>query len=89
MKIPVSKTTTEFIEIELPVFRKDSCHYYKVISEKHCVQICTLSQSESIALYHSGLAFGYKDIECTEQEFMEQFEKVTEKLKSYLIIPNN
>jgi hypothetical protein len=30
------------VEIELPVYRKAICHYYKVYSDENCIQVCDL-----------------------------------------------
>jgi hypothetical protein len=38
MKLEINKQKT-VVEIELPVYRKAICHYYKVYSDENCIQV--------------------------------------------------
>jgi hypothetical protein len=49
MKITISKTVEETHDIELPAYRKNSCHYFKIVSETEAVLVCTYLNGESIA----------------------------------------
>jgi len=83
MKIQITESTEKTIEIELPAYRKSICHYYKVYSNEHCIQVCDIDSSTSIARYHSGLAYSDKRIEdCSKEEFEENYNKVKDLLQS-------
>lgn len=85
MNIQITEYTERTIEIELPAYRKSGCHYYKVFSDEHCIQICTLDFNTSIARHHSGLAYSDKRIEdCSKEEFEENYNKVSELIKSFI-----
>jgi hypothetical protein len=40
MKITITKTIEETHELELPVYCKNICYYYKIISETEAIQVC-------------------------------------------------
>lgn len=83
MKIQTQEYTTKTVEIELPVYRKDLCHYYKVYSENNCIAVCDLDFNFSISKSNSGLAFCRKEIEdCSKEEFEENYNKVKDLLQS-------
>jgi len=73
--IKISKTTTEeqFIEVNLPVFRKGSMNslFYKVSSPTQCVQVWTMPGGESIQSANVSLAYsGSIELqECSEEDY--------------------
>ncbi len=78
MKITSKKTVEETINIELPAFfrSKSKVFYYKVYSEKHCIQI----YDDEISIKHATI-FTILDYEtCTESEFLDEFNKVNNTL---------
>lgn len=78
-KLKVSKTTTEEVEIKLPVFRKGICHSYKVYSSEHCIQVY---EGGGIIIAHAELAWTGNDTEdCTEEEFLFAYDEAKNKLE--------
>lgn len=83
MKIQTQEYTTKTIEIELPVYRKDLCHYYNVYSENNCIVVCDLDFNFGISKSHVGIAYCRKEIEdCSKEEFEENYNKVKDLLQS-------
>jgi len=85
MKIKFKKTVTEVeeVDVELPIYRKDICHYYRVFSEDHCVKVCTLKEWEEISVNPFSNAFsGNTSEDCTSEEFYKALTTVTELLQS-------
>lgn len=81
MKIEIQKTVTEFVEVALPIYRKNPCHFYKVFSEEHCVQICTLTDNPAVQVCHSGLAYhGTTTEDCTKEEFEAGLKETLERI---------
>jgi hypothetical protein len=39
MKLEIKEYQVKTVEIELPVYRKAICHYYKVYSDENCIQV--------------------------------------------------
>ena len=71
MKITISKTIQETHELELPAFKKNPAYLFKIISETQTIQICTVTNSESIALGHTSVALtnGYETSNQVEFDF--------------------
>jgi hypothetical protein len=80
MKLTTKKTVEEELEITLPYFTKTICHYYKVYSDTHCICVTNLAGYNSITIHQSSLAFGGNYEVCTEQEFLDMFNKVNSEL---------
>ena len=76
MKITISKTVEETHEIELPAFRKNSCYYYKIVSETEAVSVCTYKNGESIAIGSTSSALTLAPLESSAEEFDAMFNKV-------------
>ena len=71
MKITISKTIQETHELELPAYRWNPAYFFKIISETQAIQICTVPNSESIALGHTSVALtnGYEASNQVEFDF--------------------
>lgn len=81
MEIEVTQTTKVKKEVDLPYFSKTSIHYYKVISEKRCLMVHDGSDSCAIEeRFYSSCAFNDDCTQCTEQEFVDAFDKVMNRL---------
>jgi len=77
MEIEINSTTTKKVKIELPYYCTDGfCHWYKVFSEENCIQVMNGNWSPQIGKHHAGLAFVNNAIECTKEDFEENFKKV-------------
>jgi hypothetical protein len=76
MKITIEKTITETHELELPAFRKNSCHYFKIVSETEAVLVCTYLNGESIATSSTSSALSLAPLESSAEEFDAMFNKV-------------
>ena len=76
MKITIEKTITETHEIELPAYRKNSCHCFKIVSETEAVLVCTYSGGESIATSSTSSALSLAPLESSAEEFDAKFNQV-------------
>jgi len=76
MKITISKTIQETHELELPAYRKNSCHYFKIVSETQAVLVCTYQNGESIAMSTTSIALNVAPVESSQEEFDEMFNQV-------------
>jgi hypothetical protein len=82
MKVEISQIVKKTIDIELPIFRKNSCSVVKINNENESIYIgksdhnLCIQKYEFVNAYDSGLH--YED--CTENEFAEAFAEVSEKL---------
>jgi hypothetical protein len=76
MKITIEKTIIETHELELPAFRKNSCHYFKIVSETEAVLVCTYLNGESIATSSTSSALSLAPLESSAEEFDAMFNKV-------------
>jgi hypothetical protein len=81
MKITVTKTITETHELELPAYRKNSCHYYKIVDETTSVLICDLDKHESISISSADSALRLASIESNQEEFDIKLKEVAQILK--------
>jgi hypothetical protein len=76
MKITISKTIQETHELELPAYRKNSCHYFKIVSETEAVLVCTYKNGESIATSSTSSALSLAPLESSQEEFDAKFNQV-------------
>ena len=76
MKITIQKTITETHELELPAYRKNSCHYFKIVSETEAVLVCTYLGGESIATSTTSSALSLAPLESSAEEFDAKFNEV-------------
>lgn len=76
MKITISKTIEETHELELPAFKKNPAYLFKIISETQTIQICTVPNSESIALGHTSVALNSGYEASNQEEFDAYFNEV-------------
>jgi hypothetical protein len=76
MKITIQKTIQETHELELPAYRKNSCHYFKIVSETEAVLVCTYSGGESIATSTTSSALSLAPLESSAEEFDAKFNEV-------------
>jgi len=77
MELKIKEFNEKTVEIVLPVYRKDACHYYKVYSEDNCILVCDLDFNFGISKSHTGLAYSMKETQdCSKEEFEENYNKV-------------
>jgi hypothetical protein len=76
MKITIKKTIQETHELELPAYRKNSCHYFKIVSETEAVLVCTYPNGESIAMGSTNSALTLAPLESSQEEFDIKFVEV-------------
>jgi hypothetical protein len=79
MKITIEKKEKIEIEIELPVYRKSSHHYYKIDENK---SVCVYNGTEgsySIEINEYMMKFPFDYEECTKEQFEEVYNKVKSK----------
>jgi len=76
MKITITKTVEETHELELPAYRKNSCHYFKIVSETEAVLVCTYLGGESIATSTTSSALSLAPRESNQEEFDAKFNEV-------------
>lgn len=77
----------EEIEIQLPYYSKDVCHYFKAFSLAKCISITDMEDSYEIGIYHSGLAFGSasKVTKSDKDEFEDAFKRVSQIIGEHAI----
>jgi hypothetical protein len=76
MKITISKTIQETHELELPAYKKNPAYLFKIISETQTIQICTVPNSESIAIGHTSVALNSASELGNQAEFDAKFNEV-------------
>jgi hypothetical protein len=76
MKITIQKTIQETHELELPAYRKNSCHYFKIVSETEAVLVCDYPNGESIATGTTSSALSLAPLESSAEEFDAKFNEV-------------
>ena len=76
MKITISKTIQETHELELPAYRKNSCHYFKIVSETEAVLVCTYPNGEHISISNTSSALNLAPLESSAEEFDAKFNEV-------------
>ena len=76
MKITIKKTIEETHELELPAYRKNSCHYFKIVNEKEAVLVCDYPNGESIGISATSSALNLATLESNAEEFDEMFNQV-------------
>ena len=76
MKIEIKKQVIEYVDIELPMYKKGSCFYYKIYSEKKCIQVCNLQSSEAIESVTFQCALLNTE-DCTKEEFDLEYERIS------------
>ena len=81
MKIEIKKQVIEYVDIELPMYKKSSCFHYKIYSEKKCIQVCNLETSEAIECVTISCALMNTE-DCTKEEFDLEYEKISNILNN-------
>ena len=81
MKITISKTIQETHELELPAYRKNSCHYFKIVSENEAVLVCTYPNGEHISISNTSSALNLAPLESSQEEFDAKLNEVVDILK--------
>ena len=77
MKFTIKKTIEETHELELPAYRKNSCYYYKIISETEAVQVCFGEYSnKQISESYTSSALSLAPEIGTKEEFEEKYNEV-------------
>jgi hypothetical protein len=76
MKITVTKTIQETHELELPAYRKNSCHYFKIVSETEAILVCTYQNGEHISVSNTSSALSLAPRESNQEEFDAKFNEV-------------
>jgi hypothetical protein len=84
MEITIKKIIEEKVNVELPFYMKSNCHHYKVYNETNCIQVTDLGNNSAIQIGHIGLAISETNVECTQEEFKEAFNKVKEQLTNLI-----
>lgn len=79
MEITIQETIAKKVEITLPHYVKSIAHFYKVVSEKDCIQVY-IGDRPSIGIHHAGLAFSGEVKESNEGEFNEAFQLAMDQL---------
>lgn len=81
MEITIKREIEETYELELPAYKKTSCHYYKIVSDTTSVMICDLNNYESISICTAASALRLAAIESNEKEFETKLSEIAELLK--------
>lgn len=85
MEITIKKIIEEKVNVELPFYKKDNCHHYKVYSESECIYVTDLDTfGFAIQKGNISLALAEGNVGCTKEEFEEAFNKVKEQLTNLI-----
>jgi hypothetical protein len=80
MKIKFTEQIEREIEIKFPAFRKNGCHFYKIVSENVIIGVTELDRWMSISQTVFECAYDEGSIEINEKEFEEAYIRVTKIL---------
>jgi hypothetical protein len=82
MKITTKKTIEEQVEITLPAYYKSKSGFfhYKIYSEENCLCV----YDNEIGIKHAGVVFVIDYEPCTEDEFLEGYNRALSNLNSKL-----
>jgi len=82
IEIEVKNSTTTTKEVTMPLYRKDNCHAYKVISKDECISVCHSEYNKpEIGVKHSSIAFfSEQTTDCNRIEFDTLYQQVAMKL---------
>lgn len=86
MKIKKIIQTIKEVDISLPYYCKNICHWYKIYSKDKCIQVFYSKHEDCGGLQSISASIPLENndnIQCTEEEFNEKFEIVLEQLKKY------
>jgi len=76
MKITITKTVEETHELELPAYRKNTCFYFKIISETQAIQVNFGKEMESITTTYASVALNSASEVGNQEEFDAKFNQV-------------
>lgn len=84
IEIEISTTTIEKKKIKIPAYFKHNTgsFYYKVFSEKECVQVFSGNFQQSIQICNNYLALSSENNAVSEEDFTEAYKKVAEFIKT-------
>lgn len=81
MKITIKREVEETYELELPTYKKTSCHYYKIVDDTTSVMVCDLNNFESIGISTANSALRLASIESNQEEFDAKLNEVVQRIK--------
>lgn len=81
MILKVTETKVKEVEVELPLYRKSICHFWKVISENKSIKVTDLFNNYEIASQNYTSAFDNDNEDSTEEEFINAYNRVLNELK--------
>jgi len=75
------KTTIETeVDVIFPSYKKGSCHFFKLISENLSISVTDSDIHSAITLIDTSVTFAVNTVECTEDVFLEGFNRVNNLL---------
>ena len=90
MKISISKTVREDVEVELPYYTKSVAHFYKVFNSelgvnRGCIQIydAGFGAIGGIQEVDISLALSESNNQCSEQDFNDAHNRIIKKLETF------
>ena len=89
MKIKISKTTTEEVEIQFPMYIKNEFGVAKLISEKRAVMVTKAGESYAINTYYASSVLANIKEPATQKEFETMFNQAVESLRKEFINESN
>lgn len=79
MKLEIKKEIIEYVEVQLPLYKKSSCHWYLVYEENRCLRVCDLRNHEEIGCINASCAFMDTE-DCTKEEFDQAYQRISNLL---------
>lgn len=89
MKIKISKTTTEEVEVQFPMYVKNEFGVAKLITEKRALMVTAVVGHYSINTYYASSVLANTKEPATQKEFETIFNKAFEKLRKEFIDESN
>ena len=89
MKIIVSKTTTEELEIQFPMYIKNEFGVAKLISEKRALIVTAVVGHYSINTYYASSVLANIKEPATQEEFETMFNQAVKSLRKEFINESN
>ena len=89
MKIKISKTTTEEVEVQFPMYVKNEFGVAKLISEKRALMVTSVLNHYSINTYYASSVLPNIKEPATQEEFETIFNQAFESLRKEFIDESN
>jgi len=85
MKITVNKLVSEEVDLPLPAYRKGTCHYFKILSDKIAIQVSDTHDWSNVSITATSIAISSGEKESTAEEFNTKLAEVNKRIMDYVL----